>query len=106
MGYAMADLLIGTRHEGNGQPADVGAVTVQLDAIRRRLGVLAGNAFRGATLAFVRTSFAGLDAVLMFLMHDLKLLGCAVWSTNNRAAHGGTALRPSLTAILQPKGKW
>ncbi len=72
--YAMADLLIGTGHEGNGQPADVGAVTVQLDAIGHRLGVLAGNAFGCAALAFVRTSLAGLDAVFVFLMHDVGLL--------------------------------
>ena len=77
VGYAMADLLIGTRHEGNGQPTDVGAVAIQLDAIGHGLGILAGNTGGGAALAFVRTSLAGLNAVFVFLVHDLKVLGFA-----------------------------
>lgn len=92
VGYAMTDLIIGTRHEGNGQAADVGAVTVQLDTIGHRLGVRSGNAIRGAAFAFVRTSLAGLDAVFVFLMHDLKVLGCEGQSTDNRAAYWGKDL--------------
>ena len=70
---AVADLAISTRHEGGGHAAEISAIAVQLDAIGHHFHVRFTQTGGGAVLAFVGAGLAGLDAVVVFLMHGV---GC------------------------------
>ncbi len=76
------DLAIGTGHEGSGHAAQVSAIAVQLDAIGHHLHVRFAQACGGAMFAFVGAGLAGLDAVIVLLVHGVGV----VWGYLKMAA--------------------
>ena len=89
VGNAVADLAVGTGHEGGGHAAEIRTVAVQLDAIGHHLRIRFGQARGRAVLAFVRTGLAGLDAVVVFLVHGVGVLGFVRQGSENQASNAG-----------------
>ena len=79
VGDAVADLVISARHEGGGHAAQVSAVAVQLDAIGHHLHVRFAQTGGGAVVALVGTGLAGLDAVVVLLVHGMGWLSEPRW---------------------------
>ncbi len=102
MGDAVTDLAIGTRHEGCRHSAEVSAVAVQLDAIGHHFHIGLLQASCGAMFAFVGAGLAGLDAVVVLLMHGVGV----VWrlgeeGSENQATNAGATAGPRHYACIR-----
>lgn len=88
VGAGLADgagTLAAARHIGGREAADLGAVDVERYAARHRLYILFLQARRGAVVAGLSASIAGIDAGLVLLMRHGDLLSSENTPCNNRS---------------------